>query len=171
MSRDGPMVLLTGGSVMAGLLTGVVLVQSAFEEPTQEAEQALAICRWKLLPPTENLPARGRGGTLTTACADILGLLPGPIQLRPSAAAPPRQPIAAVRALRSWAPAGARSRTLSQGYYGWVVERSFAWASRFRRLAKDYERLPETLIGLHFVAFVCLLLQKAAPLLQVHNRL
>jgi transposase len=53
----------------------------------------------------------------------------------------------------------------------WVVERSFAWASRFRRLAKDYERLPETLIGLHFVAFVCLLLQKAAPLLQVHNTL
>jgi transposase len=24
----------------------------------------------------------------------------------------------------------------------WVVERDFAWASRFRRLAKDYERLP-----------------------------
>jgi len=24
----------------------------------------------------------------------------------------------------------------------WVVERSFAWAARFRRLAKDYERLP-----------------------------
>ena len=27
----------------------------------------------------------------------------------------------------------------------WVVERDFAWASRFRRLAKDYERLPATL--------------------------
>ena len=24
----------------------------------------------------------------------------------------------------------------------WVVERSFAWAARFRRLARDYERLP-----------------------------
>jgi transposase len=31
----------------------------------------------------------------------------------------------------------------------WVVERSFAWAARFRRLAKDYERLPETVAGLH----------------------
>jgi hypothetical protein len=31
--------------------------------------------------------------------------------------------------------------------------------------------LPETLIGLHFVAFVCLLLQRAVPLLQVHNTL
>jgi transposase len=53
----------------------------------------------------------------------------------------------------------------------WVAERSFAWAARFRRLAKDYERLPETLLGLHFVAFVCLMLHRAAPLLQVHNTL
>ncbi len=53
----------------------------------------------------------------------------------------------------------------------WVGERSFAWAARFRRLAKDYERLPETLIGLHVVAFVCLLLHRAVPLLQVHNTL
>lgn len=41
----------------------------------------------------------------------------------------------------------------------WVVERSFAWATRFRRLAKDYERLPTTLAGLHFVAFLCLMLR------------
>jgi len=49
----------------------------------------------------------------------------------------------------------------------WVVERSFAWATRFRRLAKDYERLPETVVGLHFVAFACLMLHRlvtvAAP--------
>lgn len=43
----------------------------------------------------------------------------------------------------------------------WVVERSFAWATRFRRLAKDYERLPETVTGLHFVAFACLMLHRA----------
>lgn len=47
----------------------------------------------------------------------------------------------------------------------WVVERSFSWMARFRRLAKDYERLATTLAGLHYVAFVCLLLHKAAPLL------
>jgi transposase len=47
----------------------------------------------------------------------------------------------------------------------WVVERDFAWASRFRRLAKDYERLPETVAGLHFVAFACLFLQQAAGIL------
>jgi transposase len=42
----------------------------------------------------------------------------------------------------------------------WVVERSFAWASRFRRLARDYERLPQTVAGLHFVAFACLMLHR-----------
>ena len=42
----------------------------------------------------------------------------------------------------------------------WVVERSFAWMARFRRLARDYERLPETLAGLHFVAFACLMLHR-----------
>ena len=41
----------------------------------------------------------------------------------------------------------------------WVVERSFAWAARFRRLARDYERLPETLAGLHFLAFAILMLK------------
>lgn len=40
----------------------------------------------------------------------------------------------------------------------WVVERSFAWKSRFRRLVRDYERLPETVRGLHLVAFVILML-------------
>ena len=47
----------------------------------------------------------------------------------------------------------------------WVVERDFAWASRFRQLVKDYERLPETVAGLHFVAFACLFLQQAAATL------
>jgi transposase len=39
----------------------------------------------------------------------------------------------------------------------WVVERSFAWMARFRRLARDYERLAETLRGLHFVAFALIM--------------
>jgi transposase len=41
----------------------------------------------------------------------------------------------------------------------WVVERSFAWAARFRRLAKDYERLPSSLAGLHWLAFLTLMLK------------
>jgi transposase len=42
----------------------------------------------------------------------------------------------------------------------WVVERSFAWAARFRRLARDYERLPQTLKGIHFIAFAILMTSK-----------
>jgi len=40
----------------------------------------------------------------------------------------------------------------------WVVERSFAWAARFRRLARDYERLASTLAGYHWLAFASLML-------------
>jgi len=46
----------------------------------------------------------------------------------------------------------------------WVVERSFGWATRFRRLVKDYERYASTLAGLHMIAFVCLMLKQAALL-------
>ena len=45
----------------------------------------------------------------------------------------------------------------------WVVERSFAWAARFRRLARDYERLATTLAGYHWLAFVTLLLATLFP--------
>jgi transposase len=45
----------------------------------------------------------------------------------------------------------------------WVVERSFAWLARFRRLARDYERLPTTLAGLHFIAFAILMLRRLNP--------
>jgi transposase len=41
----------------------------------------------------------------------------------------------------------------------WVVERDFAWAAQFRRLARDYERLSTTVVGLYFIAFACLMLQ------------
>ena len=47
----------------------------------------------------------------------------------------------------------------------WVVERSFAWASRCRRRARDDERLPETVAGLHFLAFACLSLHRLVTLL------
>lgn len=42
----------------------------------------------------------------------------------------------------------------------WVVEHSFAWMACFRRLARDYERLSEMLVGLHFVAFAILMARR-----------
>ena len=47
----------------------------------------------------------------------------------------------------------------------WVVERSFAWTARFRRLARDYERLAETLKGFHLLAFTILMLRRFMTLM------
>lgn len=41
----------------------------------------------------------------------------------------------------------------------WVVERTFGWFARFRRLARDYERLASTLAGYHWLAAVLLMLK------------
>jgi transposase len=51
----------------------------------------------------------------------------------------------------------------------WIVERSFAWKSRFRRLVRDYERRLDVLEGLHLVAFTCLELTRAAPFLHLEE--
>ena len=48
----------------------------------------------------------------------------------------------------------------------WVVERSFAWATRCRRLVKDYERYAETLAGFHVIAFVGYMLKHVAAMIQ-----
>ena len=44
----------------------------------------------------------------------------------------------------------------------WVVERTFGWLARFRRLARDYERLAKSLEGMHWLAFLVLLLAKVS---------
>jgi transposase len=44
----------------------------------------------------------------------------------------------------------------------WVIERSFAWLARFRRLARDYERLASTLKGMHLAAFAIVMLARLA---------
>ncbi|HEX7021957.1 MAG TPA: IS5 family transposase [Trueperaceae bacterium] len=46
----------------------------------------------------------------------------------------------------------------------WVVERSFAWSARFKRLLRDSERLLQVLAGLHGVAFSVLLLTRLLPM-------
>ncbi|SCZ13363.1 Transposase DDE domain-containing protein [Microvirga guangxiensis] len=50
----------------------------------------------------------------------------------------------------------------------WVVERTFGWATRFRRLVRDYERFPQTLADLHVIALVCMMLRHAANYIAVH---
>ncbi|QGJ68939.1 Transposase [Planctomycetales bacterium 10988] len=45
----------------------------------------------------------------------------------------------------------------------WVVERTFAWLGRSRRLARDYERLASALASWHWLAFVAILLARILP--------
>ena len=47
----------------------------------------------------------------------------------------------------------------------WVVERSFVWLPRFRRLARHYERLSSVVAGLHVVAFAPILLHHWSAIL------
>lgn len=42
----------------------------------------------------------------------------------------------------------------------WVVERTFGWLGRFRRLARDYERLTKVLAGWHWLAFLILIVKQ-----------
>jgi hypothetical protein len=52
----------------------------------------------------------------------------------------------------------------------WVIEGSFAWTTRCRRLVWDYERLGQTLIGLNFMAFACLILHRMVRLLSAGSQ-
>ncbi len=47
----------------------------------------------------------------------------------------------------------------------WVVERHFAWQSRFRRLARDQERLAEMVKGFHLIALIMLMWKHVLPVL------
>lgn len=47
----------------------------------------------------------------------------------------------------------------------WVVERAFVWATRCRRLVKDYEGYATILSGLHMIGFVCFMLSQIGRLM------
>lgn len=47
----------------------------------------------------------------------------------------------------------------------------WAAATHFRRLVRDYERLPQTLADPHVVALVCLMLRQTVNYIAVHNSL
>lgn len=44
----------------------------------------------------------------------------------------------------------------------WVVERTFAWLGRYRRLSKDYEALPASSEAWIYMAMSCLMLKRLA---------
>ena len=42
----------------------------------------------------------------------------------------------------------------------WVVERTFAWFGRYRRLSKDYEYLPRTSETMLYIAMINIMLRR-----------
>lgn len=51
----------------------------------------------------------------------------------------------------------------------WIVERTFAWLSRYRRLSKDYEFFAETSENFIYMAMINLMLHRLAPEERNHN--
>jgi putative transposase len=45
----------------------------------------------------------------------------------------------------------------------WVVERTFAWLGRYRRLSKDYEKLPETSETMIRMAMIHIMVRRLEP--------
>ena len=53
----------------------------------------------------------------------------------------------------------------------WIVERTFAWLSRYRRLSKDYEWFAQTSENMIYLAMINLMLHRLAPEPKPHNYL
>ena len=65
-----------------------------------------------------------------------------------------------------WLPADPEPPPMPTGFQvlprRWVVERTFAWLGRYRRLSKDYEALPATEEAWISLAMSCLMLARLA---------
>lgn len=53
----------------------------------------------------------------------------------------------------------------------WIVERTFAWLNRYRRLSKDYEFFAQTGENFIYLAMINLMLHRLAPEPRSHNYL
>ena len=75
-----------------------------------------------------------------------------------------------VRGMRKWGKLQLEIVRKPKGQHGfavvpwrWIVERTFAWLGRHRRLKVDYERLPETTEALIHIAMIRLMVRRLVP--------
>ena len=66
--------------------------------------------------------------------------------------------------LKQWAPEGTIPELVTPAFkvlpWRWVVERTFGWLGRYRRLSKDYEATVKSSIAWMHIAFIRLLTQR-----------
>jgi putative transposase len=64
-------------------------------------------------------------------------------------------------------PLGAKGFVVLHGR--WVVERTFGWLGRYRRLSKDYEREPGSSEAMIRIAMIQIMLRKLKPVPALAN--
>jgi putative transposase len=77
------------------------------------------------------------------------------------------QLVAWVQRVWGWVLEIIKRPTGSQGFIllprRWVVERTFAWLGRYRRLSKDYEQLTDSSEAMIYIPMIQLMLHRLAP--------
>jgi putative transposase len=76
-----------------------------------------------------------------------------------------RRPGEGVRGV--WCLPGLEPPLLPRGFqvvkWRWIVERTFGWLNRFRRLSKDYEQLPESSAAFVLLSMCTLMIRRLVP--------
>lgn len=80
-----------------------------------------------------------------------------------------------VREFTGWELEIVRRKDVERGFRvlpkRWIVERTFGWLNRYRRLSKDYEFFTQTGENLIYMAMINLMLHRLAPEERNHNYL
>lgn len=75
--------------------------------------------------------------------------------------------VAWVRSFADWTLEIVRRSDTAKGFIvlpkRWIVERTFGWLGRYRRLSKDYEHLPRSSENMIYISMINLMLHRLAP--------